>query len=628
MSSAEPADGRSAGEAFAAEIQRDGGQRPKVATARPLRQLLPFIAPYKGTVALFVLFLVLASGLTLTLPAAGRLLMDCGFAVASEADYCALFDSGGERSLSPYFMAGIIVALLLGAASALRYYYVSRLGERVIADLRRAVYDHLLGLSPHFFETTRTGEVLSRLTTDTTLVQTVIGSSVSVALRTFATTSGAIVMMAIVNWKLALMVLAVGPLILVPIMGFGRRVQALSRTSQDRLADASARAGESLTAVTTVQAFTREEQERTAFAGAVERTYQASMARVRVRSMMTALFFSLIFTAVVLVLWYGASQVKAGAITGGAMLQFMMYAFIAVSGAGFLTETWAEIMRAAGATERLMELLAVRPTIVAPERAPPAAVKAKGDIAFEGVGFAYPSRPEALALENFNLHVAPGETVALVGPSGAGKSTVFQLLLRFYDPQSGAVRFDGADLKELDPQELRRRIAVVQQNAPLFSGTAMDNIRYGRGDATDAEVEAAARAAMAHDFIAALPDGYGTDLGERGTALSGGQRQRLAIARAILRDAPVLLLDEATSALDAESERAIQDAFERIAEDRTTLVIAHRLATVLKADRIVVMDEGRIVDEGAHSALVAKGGLYARLAKLQFEAGLAASAAE
>ncbi|MEM6850171.1 MAG: ABC transporter transmembrane domain-containing protein [Pseudomonadota bacterium] len=619
--------GRSAGAAFSAEIARDAAHRPKSSQIRPLRQLLPFIAPYKATVFLFTFFLIAASALTLALPAAGRLLMDCGFGVAASSPYCgALGEGAGGRALAPYFLSGVAVALVLGMASALRYYFISRLGERVVADIRSAVYAHVLSLSPHFFETTRTGEVLSRLTTDTTLVQTVVGSSVSVALRTMATTVGAVAMMAIVNWKLALMVLAVGPIILVPILTFGRRVQSLSRAGQDRLAEASARASESLAAVSTVQAFTQERRETSAFADAVERTYEVSMRRVRVRSTMTALFFSLILTAVILVLWYGAVQVQAGAITGGAMLQFMMYAFIAVSGAGFLTETWTEIMRAAGATERLMELLQATSDIAPPER--PAALphQGAGRADFEGVSFAYPTRADIQALNDFSLAVEPGETVALVGPSGAGKTTVFQLLLRFYDPQDGTVRLDGVDVRDLDPETVRGAIAVVQQNAPLFSGSALENIRYGRPDASDAEVRAAAKAAMADGFITALPEGYDTDLGERGATLSGGQRQRIAIARAILRDAPLLLLDEATSALDAESERLVQDAFERLSADRTTIVIAHRLATVLKADRIVVMKDGRIVDQGSHESLMAKDGLYARLAKLQFDTAIAAAA--
>tara|TARA_R110000868_G_scaffold2384_7_gene17725 strand:+ start:2228 stop:3979 length:1752 start_codon:yes stop_codon:yes gene_type:complete len=574
------------------------------------------VLAYPGLLIGFVIFLVLASALTLILPGAFRLVVDCGFGGASASPMCSAFAIGPD--LSSYFIAGIVVAFALGIVSALRFYFISYLGERVVADLRRNVFDHLLSLSPAFFATTRTGEVLSRLTTDTTLIQTVVGSSVSVALRTLATTTGALILMVVVNWQLALMVLALGPLIIGPIMLFGRRLQRLSRTSQDNLAEASARASESLQAIETVQAFTREPQERSRFAEAIETTFNASLRRIRVRSAMTALIFSVILSGLIAVLWFGAIQVQHDAITPGAMTQFVMYAFVAVSGVGMLTETYTEVMRAAGATERLMELLSAEPEIQAPAEPEHLPVPVRGALAFENVSFAYPMRPDALALRDVTLSVEPGQTVALVGPSGAGKSTLFQLLLRLYDPASGRLTVDGVDISKLDPLELRRSLSIVQQNAPLFGGTVADNIRFGRSDASLDDVIAAAQAANAHDFITALPDGYETQLGESARTLSGGQRQRLAIARAILRDAPILLLDEATSALDSESELVIQTAFEALARNRTTLVIAHRLATVRNADAIIVLDEGRIVDMGNHDELLARGGLYARYIELQF----------
>jgi len=606
------------GSSFAAELERDAEHRAKARSIKPLSRLLPFVLRYRGLLAGFALFLVLASALTLILPAAFRLVVDCGFAGAADAAICRKMALGDE--LTGYFVIGFAVALMLGVASAMRFYFISRLGERVVADVRTAVYDHLLGLSPSFYVNVRTGEVLSRLTTDTTLIETLVGSSVSVALRTVATTIGAIVLMFLVSWKLSLMMLAVGPLMLAPIFFFGRRVQRLSRASQDSLAGASARASESLGAIETVQAFTRERQESDNFRRAVETTFAVALKRITVRALMTGVIFTLVLGGLIAVLWFGALQVKSGAITPGAMTQFVMYAFVAVSGVGMLTETYAEVMRAAGATERLMELLSATSEIkaIAPAAALPKPLN--GAIRFSNVAFAYPARPSMQALKGVSVNFAPGRTTALVGPSGAGKSTIFQLLLRFYDPQSGSITIDGVDIRHFDPDALRRSISIVQQNAPLFAGTAADNIRFGRPEASDAEVEAAAVAANAHDFIKALPQGYLTPLGQGATTLSGGQRQRLAIARAILRDAPIVLLDEATSALDSESERLIQIAFERISKGRTSIVIAHRLATVLSADRIVVMDEGAIVDEGTHAELLARGGLYARLAELQFSA--------
>ncbi|WP_417498185.1 ABC transporter transmembrane domain-containing protein [Maricaulis sp.] len=606
------------GSAFASELERDAAHREKARSAKPLRRLLPYVLAYPGLLAAFTLFLVLASSLTLILPGAFRMVVDCGFGGASDSALCGAVSIG--EGLSAYFLAGIAVAALLGLASAMRFYFISRLGERVVADLRRDVFDHLLSLSPTFYASTRTGEVLSRLTTDTTLIQTVVGSSVSVALRTVATTTGALILMVVVNWQLALMVLALGPVILGPIMLFGRRVQRLSRSSQDNLADASARASESLQAIETVQAFTREPEERSRFADAVETTFKVSLARIEVRAWMTAIIFTVILSGLIAVLWFGAIQVQAGSITPGAMTQFVMYAFVAVSGVGMLTETYTEVMRAAGATERLMELLAAKPDIDVPDAPEHFALPVRGEIGFEDVSFAYPTRPDALALEGISLKVEPGQTVALVGPSGAGKSTMFQLLLRLYDPASGRLTIDGVDISHLDPTELRNAMSIVQQNAPLFGGTVADNIRFGRSDASLDDVIEAARAANADEFITALPDGYQTQLGENARTLSGGQRQRLAIARAILRDAPILLLDEATSALDSESEAVIQTAFETLSRNRTTLVIAHRLATVRKADFIVVLEGGRIVDQGTHTELLARGGLYARYIELQFTA--------
>lgn len=612
------------GSTFASELERDRAHREKSRSAKPLRRLLPFVVKYPGLLSAFAVFLIISTVLTLLLPASFRILVDCGFAGASNAAVCNSVSIGDQ--LGGYFAIGIVVAISLGIVSALRYYCISRLGERVVADIRRAVYDHLLTLSPGFYAQTRTGEVLSRLTTDTTLIQTVVGSSVSVAVRTIATTFGALVLMIVVSWKLALMVLAVGPIIIGPIMLFGRRVQRLSRSGQDGLANASARASESLRAIETIQAFTREKEERLSFASAVEETFSIGLKRILVRSVMTAVIFSITLSGLIGVLWFGAIQVQSGVITPGAMTQFVMYAFVAVSGVGMLTETYAEIMRAAGATERLMELLGATSEIKPPKNVAVLDKPVRGAIDFDHVGFSYPSRPEAPALQNVSLPIAAGQTVALVGPSGAGKSTMFQLLMRFYDPQSGVIKIDGRDIKSLDPLDLRRSLAVVQQSAPLFAGSAFDNIRFGDPSASDDDVYRAAKAANAHKFIAALPRGYETELGEGATNLSGGQRQRLAIARAILRDAPVLLLDEATSALDSESERAIQDAFETISKGRTTIVIAHRLATVLKADVIAVMDHGKIVDQGTHAELLARGGLYARLASLQFDA--ASTAAE
>ena len=617
---------RSAGAALATSIEEDKDKRGKARTVKPLRQLWPYIARYPLTLILFMIFLALAALLNLGITEAFRVIVDCGFGGngAVSAD-CARYALGDMDKMGSYFKFGMVIGLGLALFSALRFYFISVLGQRVITDIRKDVYDKLTRLSPEFFERIHTGEVLSRLTTDTTLIETVIGSSVSFAIRSIAVSIGALIWMFFISWKLTLLVAAIGPIVLVPAILIGKRIRTLSRTSQDNLARASGRAGESLGAIQTVQAFTREAKERSDFAQAVETTFEAHKKRILVRSFMTLIIFGLGMVGMIGVMWFGASEVAAAQATGGSeglsggkITQFTFLAFMVVSSTGFLTSTWTELLRASGATERIMELLAEDPLIDAPAN-PAALVETDGAIRFENVSFIYPSRPTEQTLNDVTFDIQPGETVALVGPSGAGKSTIFQVLLRFYDIQSGRVMIDGVAIDRLSPQELRRQFAIVQQNTPLFSGSAMENIRYGREGASDGDVIAAAKAAFAHEFIEKLPEGYQTDLGESAVTLSGGQRQRLAIARAILRDAPVLLLDEATSALDAESERAVQQAFEEMSKTKTTLVIAHRLATVLKADRIIVMDEGRIVETGTHKELVKMNGLYARLAELQFD---------
>jgi ATP-binding cassette subfamily B protein len=584
--------------------------RPKARTVGPLRGLMPFLRPYRLLVWGALAALTVTAMLSLALPLAVRRVVD-GFFEES------------VHLMDAYFAAAIGIAALLALGTALRFYLVTRLGERVIADIRRAIYDKVIGMSPAFYERLMTGEVLSRLTTDTTLVLSVIGSSVSIALRNTLTLIGGLILLFVTSPKLTAMVLVGVPLVIVPILTLGRRLRALSRESQDRIAESSAQASESLLAAQTVQAYTHEAASRGAFGSLTERAFDAARRRVLVRSVMTAIVIFLVFTSIVGVLWIGARDVRAGAMTPGELVQFVIYAVMVAGSVAALSEIWGELQRAAGATERMVELIEATDTVYDPSHPLPLPGRARGEIGFEAVTFRYPARPETAALTGLNLHVRPGETVALVGPSGAGKSTIFQLLMRFFDPDSGRVTLDGTDIRQLLRTDLRQQFALVPQEPVIFATSARENIRFGRPGAGDAEVEAAAKAAAAHEFLVKLPQGYDTYVGERGVMLSGGQKQRIAIARAILRDAPVLLLDEATSALDAESERAVQTAVERLAEGRTTLIIAHRLATVKRADRIVVFQEGQIVAEGTHGALVAEGGLYARLARLQFTDGAA-----
>ena len=585
--------------------------RSAAKSPRALRGLLPFLRPYRVRMALALLFLVGAAAATLALPLALRSLIDGGLVSA---------DPGARvMALREHFVALFGVGVALGVFSALRFYMVSWLGERITADLRNAVYAHVVRQSPEFFETTQTGEVLSRLTTDTTLVQTVVGSSLSMGMRNTVMGVGALGMLIITNPRVMLPVMGMLAVIVLPSVYVGRRVRRLSRASQDRVADASAIAAEVLNAIPVVQSYTQQRRESARFEAATERAFDTAVRRTRVRSVLVAFIISATFGALLWGLYQGTQAVLRGDITAGHLGQTVLYVIVLVSSVAVLSEVYSEVLRAAGATERLMELLHARSPVDEPAR-PVALPAAQGgsSVRFDHVTFHYPSRPAQAALRDFSLDVRPGETVALVGPSGAGKSTVLQLLLRFYDAQQGVVSVDGVPVNAVPLDELRGRIGIVPQDSTVFSASAMDNIRYGRPDAGDDEVFAAARAAFADDFIRALPEGYATHLGERGVRLSGGQRQRISIARAMLKNPPLLFLDEATSALDAESERMVQAALEAAMRGRTTIVIAHRLATVLRADRIVVMEGGRILDEGTHAELVARGGLYARLAAMQF----------
>ncbi|WP_281983420.1 ABC transporter transmembrane domain-containing protein [Thalassorhabdomicrobium marinisediminis] len=576
-----------------------------------LAALWPFMRPYGWMIALAGSALVLTAGMSLALPLAVRRVVDN-------------FDVAEAALLDGYFAAALALAGLLAVGTALRYYFVTRLGERVVADIRVAVFDRVIGMSPAFFERVKTGEVLSRITTDTTLILSVIGSSVSVALRNLLILVGGIGLMLFTSVKMTALVLWPIPVIVFPIIILGRRVRRLSKENQDWIAQSSGDASEQLLSAQTVQAFTHEAQSRAGFHRVTEQSFDVARQRIATRAVLTAIVIFMAFSAIVGFLWMGASDVRAGVITVGELVQFMIYTIMVAGAVAALTEIWSELQRAAGATERLVELLTADDAVRDPVRALPAPEVRHGAIAFENVTFRYPARPDVSALDDVSFTVSPGETVALVGPSGAGKTTIIQLLLRFYDPSSGRVTLDGQDLRDMARADFRRHIALVPQDPVIFAASARDNIRFGRLDATDAEVEAAARAAAAHDFLMALPDGYESYVGERGVMLSGGQKQRIAIARAILRDAPVLLLDEATSALDAESERAVQRAVDQLSADRTTLIVAHRLATVKKADRIIVFEDGRIAAMGTHDALVAEDGLYARLARLQFTDGMAA----
>jgi ATP-binding cassette subfamily B protein len=586
--------------------------RARATTPRSLSGLLPFVQPYRGRIALALCFLVLAAASTLLLPVALKSLIDQGLVAADP----------GERlmALREHFAALFAVGAALGLFSAARFYMVTWLGERITADLRDAVYAHVVRQSPEFFETTQTGEVISRLTTDTTLVQTVVGSSLSLGLRNTVMGIGALGMLVVTNPYVMGQVLGILVLVVLPSLYYGRRVRKLSRASQDRVADSSAIAAEVLSEIPVVQAYGQEHREAQRFHQSTENAFDTARRRTRVRSMLVAFIITATFGALLWGLYQGTQAVLRGDISAGHLGQTVFFVMIFVGSVAVLSEVYGDLLRAAGATERLMELLAAKSPVQEPAmpRALPE-VRGGSAVRFTGVTFHYPSRPAQAALRDFSLEVRPGETVALVGPSGAGKSTVLQLLLRFYDAQQGEVRVDGVSVRDVGLQALRARIGIVPQDSTVFSASARENIRYGRPDASDAEVEAAARAAYAHDFITALPEGYDTFLGERGVRLSGGQRQRISIARAMLKNPPLLLLDEATSALDAESERMVQAALEAAMAGRTTLVIAHRLATVLKADRIVVMDQGGIVDIGHHDELVARGGLYARLAAMQFD---------
>jgi ATP-binding cassette subfamily B protein len=585
---------------------------PAPRRVKSLSGLLPFIRPYRGRVALAVLFLVMAALSTLAFPVALKVLIDQGLVAADP----------GERimALRQHFLALFAVGAALGVFSAARFYMVTWLGERITADLRNAVYRHVVQQSPEFFETTQTGEVLSRLTTDTTLVQTVVGSSLSMGLRNTVMGIGALIALIVTNPLVMTQVLGILVLVVLPSLYFGRRVRKLSRASQDRVADSSAIAAEVLNAIPVVQGYTQEQREAARFDASTEAAFDTARKRTLVRSYLVGFIITATFGALLWGLYQGTQAVLRGDISAGHLGQTVVFVIIFVGAVAVLSEVYGDLLRAAGATERLMELLAARSPVADPTSPLPLPAVAQGSaVVFDRVGFHYPSRPKTAALDDFTLSVRPGETLALVGPSGAGKTTVLQLLMRFYDTGTGTVSIDGVPLRSVRLAELRQRIAIVPQDSTVFSTSALENIRYGRPDASDADVQAAARAAFAHDFIMALPEGYQTFLGERGVRLSGGQRQRISIARAMLKNPPLLLLDEATSALDAESERMVQAALEAAMQGRTTIVIAHRLATVQRADRIVVLEGGRIVDIGRHDELIARGGLYARLAAMQFD---------
>ena len=586
----------------------DTRDRPKAKSLRALRALFPFLKPHSWILTSALGALIAAAAAVLILPVSLRQLIDHGLV------------ANNVRLINRYFLGFLAAAVVFGIFAALRFYLVTWLGERVVADLREAVYRRVVRMDPTFFEVTRTGEVLSRLTADTTLVQAISGVNLSIILRSLLNLIGSLVMLALTSSRLTAVILMLILLVIVPILVVGRRVRRLSRATQDRIADTSSLVDETLNAIQTVQAFTLEELQSGRYAAAVELSFKAAIRRSRVRAALTAIGTAMVFSGITYVLWLGAQDVMAQRMTAGQLGQFLIYALLVATSVASLTEMWGELQRAAGAMERLAELLAAEPGITAPPAPTVLPARVRGDVSFDAVWFRYPSRPEAWALSDLSLDIRSGETVAVVGPSGAGKSTSFQLLLRFYDPERGAIRIDGHPIMQLDPQALRRQIGFVPQDTVLFGASARDNIGYGRPGSSDAQIEAAARAAAADEFLRALPDGYDTFLGERGTRLSGGQRQRIAIARAILKDPPILLLDEATSSLDAESERLVQTALAELMRGRTTLVIAHRLATVLKADRIAVLEAGRLVAIGTHAQLLRDSPLYARLAALQFNA--------
>ena len=587
-------------------LEEQARRRQKSKNVRPLKALMPFILQYPWRVIGAFFSLVLAAVSTLTLPVAVRYVIDNGFSGTDAA------------AVDIYFKAMMGVAVVIGIASASRFYFVSWLGERVTSDLRLAVYSHITKLSPSFFEVTKTGEVLSRLTADTTLIKTVVGSSASIALRNIFMFIGAAIMLSITSLSLSSLAVLILPMIIIPMILFGRMVRRLSRASQDRIADTSAMASETVQSIQVVQAFTHEEEDRRKFSDIVENSFATAKMRVMARSFLTALAFTLVFAGVVGILWLGAQKVVTGEMSSGTLGQFIIYAILCSTAIAALSEVWGDIQLAAGATERLVEILEVEPQIKTPQNPVTMPARVEGHVEFKDVTFNYPTRPQIAALDEFSFSVSPGETVALVGPSGAGKSTVFQLLMRFYDPSAGTVGLDDVNLQQADPLDIRQQISIVPQETVIFADTVYQNILFGRPSASANEVYAAADKALADEFVRQLPDGYDTVLGERGVTLSGGQRQRIAIARAILRNAPLLLLDEATSALDAESEKVVQMALERLMEGRTTLVIAHRLATVLKADRIIVMDAGKVIATGTHAQLLEQEGLYQRLANLQF----------